>query len=158
MLWENASLQFKTINIRTVIFRTGIVFSKEGGAFQKISKPIKLGLGAALGSGNQYMPWIHIDDICNMYAKAIENLELKGIYNTVAPEHVTNNELTKSVATAFKKPLWMPNIPRFILKMALGKLSVILLEGSRVSSEKIIETGFKFQFPNLNEALKNLLA
>ncbi len=156
-LWENASLQFKTINIRTVIFRTGIVLSNEGGAFQKISKPIKLGLGAALGSGKQYMPWIHIEDLCNMYVKAIENIELNGIYNAVAPEHITNNELTKSVARAIKRPLWMPNVPRFILKITFGKLAVILLEGSRVSSEKIVTTGFKFKYPTLTKALNNLL-
>lgn len=156
-LWENASLQFKTINIRTVIFRTGIVLSNEGGAFQKISKPIKLGLGAALGSGKQYMPWIHIEDLCNMYVKAIENIELNGIYNAVAPEHITNNELTKSVARAIKRPLWTPNVPRFILKITFGKLAVILLEGSRVSSEKIVTTGFKFKYPTLTKALNNLL-
>ncbi|WP_372794159.1 TIGR01777 family oxidoreductase [Lutibacter sp.] len=156
-LWENSSLQFKTINIRTVIFRTGIVLSNEGGAFQKISKPIKLGLGTALGSGKQYMPWIHIEDLCNMYVKAIENIELNGIYNAVAPEHITNSELTKSIARAIQKPLWMPNIPRFILKIALGELAVILLEGSRVSSEKIVTTGFKFKYPTLTKALLNLL-
>tara|TARA_R110001583_G_scaffold145635_2_gene297595 strand:- start:27003 stop:27896 length:894 start_codon:yes stop_codon:yes gene_type:complete len=156
MLWEKASLQFKTINIRTVIFRTGIVFSNEGGAFQKISKPIKLGFGAALGSGKQYMPWIAIEDICNMYVEALENLEVKGIYNAVAPEYITNSELTKNVAKALKKSLWFPNIPSILLKIVFGKMSIILLKGSRISSKKIIKTGFKFKYPSLKMYLEKL--
>ena len=93
--WENASLQFNSLNIRTVIFRTGVVLTKKGGALEKIALPIKFGLGAALGTGKQYMPWIHINDLCNMYLESIENIELKGIYNAVAPEHCTNKSVSK---------------------------------------------------------------
>lgn len=149
--WEEASLQFTSLNIRTVIFRTGVVFSKEGGALEKIIKPIKLGVGAALGTGKQYMPWIVMEDLCNMYASAIENTELNGIYNAVAPEHITNKELTKSIAKTLKKPLFLPNVPEFILKIILGELAVILLKGSKVSSEKIKNTGFKFKYPSLEK-------
>ena len=104
---------------------------------EKIIKPIKLGVGASLGNGKQYLPWIAMEDLCNMYVSASENIEIKGIYNAVAPEHITNEELTKSIAKTLKKPLWLPNIPSFFLKIILGELAVILLEGSRVSSEKI---------------------
>ncbi|MDO9595464.1 MAG: TIGR01777 family oxidoreductase [Lutibacter sp.] len=152
-VWEKASLQFDAINIRTVIFRTGVVLAKEGGALEKLSQPIKLGVGAPIGSGEQYIPWIHLNDLCNMYVEAIENREFKGIYNAVAPEHVTNKSLTKMIAKNLKKPLWLPNIPAFVMKLILGKMAVIILEGSRVSSEKIMATGFKFKFPTLNEAL-----
>jgi hypothetical protein len=152
-VWEKASLQFNTINIRTVIFRTGVVLSKEGGALEKLSQPIKLGVGAALGSGEQYIPWIHLNDLCNIYVEAIENREFKGIYNAVAPEHVTNKALTKMIAKHLKKPLWLPNIPAFVMKLILGKMAIILLKGSRVSSEKIVAAGFKFKFPTLNEAV-----
>jgi hypothetical protein len=155
--WEEASLQFNLLNIRTVLLRTGVVLTKKGGALEKIIMPIKFGLGAALGSGEQYMPWIHIDDLCEMYLQAIENTKLKGIYNAVAPEHCTNNTLSKAIAKVLNKPFFLPNIPAFLLKIVLGKLSCILLEGSKVSSKKIEETGFKFQFSNLNDALKNLL-
>jgi uncharacterized protein (TIGR01777 family) len=155
-VWEKASLQFEAINVRTVIFRTGVVFAKEGGAMEKLSKPIKLGVGAALGSGKQYMPWIHIDDLCNMYAEAIENSEINGVYNAVAPEHITNKLLNKTIAKKLKKPLWLPNIPAFVMKLILGEMAVILLEGSRVSSEKIVPTGFKFKYPSLTKALHNL--
>jgi hypothetical protein len=132
------------------------VFAKEGGALEKLSQPIKLGVGYALGSGEQYIPWIHIDDLCNMYAKAIENSEIKGIYNAVAPEHITNKSLTKIIANKLKKPLWLPNIPAFVMKLLLGKMAVILLEGSLVSSEKIMATGFKFKYPNIKEVLQKL--
>lgn len=152
-VWEKASLQFNAINIRTVILRTGVVLAKEGGALEKLSQPIKLGVGAALGSGKQFIPWIHLEDLCNMYVEAIENREFKGIYNAVAPEHVTNKSLTKMIAKNLKKPLWLPNIPAFVMKLILGKMAVIILEGSQISSEKILATGFKFKFPTLNEAL-----
>lgn len=156
-VWEKSSTQFNALNIRTVLFRTGIVLSNNGGALEKLSKPIKFGVGAALGNGKQYVPWIHLDDLCNMYVEAIENREINGIYNAVALEHITNKSLTKNIAENLKKPLWLPNIPAFFLKLVLGEMAVILLEGSRVSSEKIVSTGFKFKFPTLEIALENLI-
>lgn len=155
-LWEKASLQFNSINVRTVIFRTGVVFSKNGGAFNKLSKPIKLGLGAIIGSGEQYTPWIHIEDLCQLYVHAIENSEIQGVYNAVAPEHITNKSLIKSIATITNKRLWLPNIPAFFLKLILGEMAVIILEGSRISFEKIKNIGFKFSYPTLNLAIDNL--
>ena len=155
-VWEEASNQFNSLNIRTVILRTGVVFSKKGGAFEKMSQPIKLGFGSPIGTGNQYIPWIHIDDLCNMYVEAIENNELNGIYNAVAPDYVTNEFLTKSIATILDKKAWLPNVPSFMLKLIFGEMAVILLEGSRVSAEKIKSTGFKFKYPFLLEALKDL--
>lgn len=154
--WENEAKKFNSLNIRTVIFRTGVVFSKQGGALEKIIKPIQFGVGAALGSGKQYMPWIAMDDLCNMYLSAVENTELSGIYNAVAPDHITNKELTKSLAKTLKKPLWLPNVPSFFLKIILGELAVILLEGSRVSSKKIKNTGFNFKYKLLKEYLSEL--
>ncbi|GGK44258.1 MULTISPECIES: TIGR01777 family oxidoreductase [Flavobacteriaceae] len=151
ILWEKEVNKFNSLNIRTVILRTGVVFSKEGGALEKIIKPIKLGVGAALGSGKQYIPWIAMEDLCNMYVSAIENAELNGVYNAVAPEHITNQGLTKSIAKTLKKSLWLPNVPSFVLKIALGELAVILLQGSRVSSEKIKKTGFNFIFPTIEK-------
>ncbi len=153
ILWEKEATKFNSLNIRTVIFRTGVVFSKQGGALEKILKPVKLNVGAALGTGKQYMPWIAIEDLCNMYVSAIENTELNGIYNAVAPEHITNKELTESIAKTLKKPLWLPNVPSFILKIILGELAAILLEGSRVSCEKIINTGFNFKYPSVKNYL-----
>ncbi|RXP63641.1 TIGR01777 family protein [Lutibacter sp. HS1-25] len=156
-LWENESLKFDAINIRTVILRTGIVLAANGGAYQKMSKPIKLGIGSVLGNGKQYVPWIHIKDLCNMYISAIENENIHGIYNAVSPEHTTNEVLTKNIALSLNKKIILPNTPGFVLKTLLGKMAEILLEGSRVSAEKILATGFNFEYPTLKSALKNLL-
>jgi hypothetical protein len=103
------------------------------------------------------MPWIHINDLCNMYVAAIENNNIHGIYNAVAPEHTTNAQLTKSIATVLNKKIILPNVPSFVLKTMFGNMAVILLEGSRISSEKIKKTGFMFQFSKLDKALKDLI-
>jgi len=155
--WEKESLKFQQLKIRTVNYRTGIVLSKNGGALPKLTKPIKLGVGAAVGSGNQYMPWIHIEDLCNMYISAIENENYNGIYNAVAPEHTTNKQLTKAIANTLKKSIWLPNIPAFAVKAMFGEMAMVLLKGSRVSSEKIKENGFTFKYKSLKKALGNLL-
>ena len=156
-LWEQESLKFEGEGIRTVIFRTGVVLTKTEGALAKIIQPIKLGVGAPIGSGKQYMPWIHINDLCNLFLQAIENENFNGIYNAVAPQHITNKELTTTIANHLKKPLWLPNIPAFVLKLVFGKMAVILLQGSRVSSKKIEKLGFKFKFPKIEKAIKNLI-
>lgn len=155
--WEQIADKFEELNIRTVKIRTGIVLTKQGGALAKIKTIIKKGFGSSLGSGTQYMPWIHIDDLCNIYIKAIENKSMKGAYNAVAPNHVTNKYFTETLARVLKKHIWMPNIPEFILKLFLGKMHVILLNGSRISSAKIIKTNYKFKFTNLENALVDLI-
>jgi uncharacterized protein (TIGR01777 family) len=156
-LWEQESLKFQEENIRTVIFRTSVVFSKNGGALEKIVNPIKNNIGAVLGKGNQYMPWIHIDDLCKMYISAIENNNLQGVYNAAAPEHITNKELTQKIAQKLNKKIWLPPIPEFMLKLLFGKMSIMLLKGSRVSCEKMEKSGFKYQFSTIKESLNNIL-
>ena len=155
--WENSALKFNSLNIRTVILRTGIVLSAQNGALEKICKPIKLGLGSFLGTGKQFMPWIHIDDLCAMFEYSIENENIYGIYNAVAPQHISNQEITLELANHFKKKIWIPNVPSFILKFILGEMSIILLKGSRVSAAKILKSGFMYRFPKLHQALKDLL-
>lgn len=158
-LWEHMADQFLKQNIakRVVKLRTGVVLSDKGGALIKMKTPIKYYIGAALGSGKQYMPWIHIEDICAMYEFAINNSKVKGVYNAASPTHTTNRELTKSIAYVLKKPLFFPNIPSSIIKLIFGEAAVILLEGSRVSSHKITNEGFDFKYPELRLALENLL-
>jgi uncharacterized protein len=155
--WENAAKPFKGNGIRTVLIRTGVVLTSLEGALAKMKRPVDLGIGSALGDGNQFIPWIHIDDLCNIYIKAIEDIEIMGPYNAVAPNHYTNNEFTHTLARVLKKPYWFPNVPAFVLKIIFGEMSKILLEGSRVSSDKIIAAGFKFSFPKLEDALHDLL-
>ncbi len=159
ILWEQAADEFKNqqVSERVVKLRTGVVLSEKEGALKKMLPTIKAGIGSPLGTGKQYMPWIHIQDICSMYEFALKNPELHGAFNAVAPEHATNRNLTEEAAQVLKKPLFMPNVPGFVLKMIFGELSVAVLEGSRASCEKIQSAGFQFKFPVLKEALKDLL-
>lgn len=155
--WESEVDRFQELAIRTVKIRTGIALTSAGGALEKIKKPVALGLGAPLGTGNQYMPWIHIDDLCHVYLKAIEDAAMQGAYNAVAPEHATNRQLTEAIARVLHKKIRLPKIPSTVLKLALGPMSEMLLTGSRVSSEKLIESGFQFRFATLQGALTDLL-
>jgi uncharacterized protein (TIGR01777 family) len=156
-LWEDSADKFQDLGIRIVKIRSGIVLSKQGGALSKMIKAFKLGFGSALGSGKQFMPWIHIDDLCEIYIKAIEDSEMTGAYNAVAPEHINNIEFSQKIAKQLKKPFRALNIPAFIFKILFGEMADILLKGSRVSSDKIIASGYGFKYPTLKGALKNLL-
>jgi len=156
-LWEDAADQFKDAGIRTVKIRTGIVLSMVGGAFKKMLLPVKLGLGSPLGSGKQAISWIHVEDLCSIYLKAIEDIKMEGAYNAVTPDYKTNQELTKTLARVLHKPFWFPRVPSFLLKLIFGEMSAIILKGNPVSANKITTAGFKFMFPDLESALKNLL-
>ncbi len=155
--WEQAAEQFQTLNIRTTILRTGLVLNKQGGALEKMLIPVKMGLASAIGNGRQYLPWIHIDDLCELYIKAIEDNQMEGVFNAVAPDFQTNKSFTQALAKALQKPFFLPNIPAFLLKIILGEMSNLLLKGSRVSSNKILKFVFIFKFPKLGSALKDLL-
>ncbi|MFT4698266.1 MAG: hypothetical protein ACI9SJ_001408 [Flavobacteriaceae bacterium] len=155
--WEQSAEPFKERGIRTVALRTGLVLSGNGGALSKLVPSFKFGLGSAIGAGTQNVAWIHMNDLCDIYIKAIEDEKMEGAYNTVAPDHVTNMEFSKAIAKVLKKPFWLPKIPGFVLKTILGEMSVILLKGMRVSSKKIIDSGFNFSYPTLNKALIHLL-
>jgi len=155
--WEQSVNRFQELGIRTVNIRTAVVLTKQGGALAKLTTLARTGLSSALGNGKQYMPWIHIDDLCNIYIKALEDSKMEGPYNAVAPEHQTNKNLSKTIAQVLKKPFWFPNIPAFVLQVMLGEMSGMLLKGSRVSSEKIQKAGYEFLFPNLKGALLNLI-
>lgn len=155
--WEQITDRFKELNIRTVKIRTGVVLTKKGGALSKLIMPVKLGVGSAIGTGKQYMPWIHIDDLCNIYIKAIEDNKMAGAYNAVAQDHKTNKEFTKLLAKILNKPFWFPKVPTFIIKVIFGEMSDLLLKGSKVSANKIKTTGYEFMFSNLESALTNLL-
>lgn len=150
--WEAAALQFEEQHIPIAILRTGVVLTKTGGALQKMNTPLFL---SALGNGKQYMPWIHINDLCNLYITAIENKNFTGIYNAVAPEHQTNESFTKKLSEVIKKPVLPFNAPSFVLKTALGEMAYILLKGSRVSSDKTKKI-FTFNYPDLQSALNEI--
>jgi len=155
--WESVADRFEEIGIRSVKVRTGVVLARDGGALSKLSLPVKLGAGAPLGSGKQFMPWIHMHDLCGIYLHCLERKEMTGAYNAVAPEHCSNRELTRKIARQLKKPLWLPRVPGGLIRLFFGEMSAMLLEGSRISSEKIRDAGFSFQFPELEPALEDLL-
>ncbi|SHH34159.1 TIGR01777 family oxidoreductase [Winogradskyella jejuensis] len=154
--WEAAVDAFKDSNIDVCKLRIGLVLSNDGGALPEIIKPIKLGAGAAFGSGEQWQSWIHVEDLASLFLYAVKE-GLTGVYNAVAPNSVTNAELTKLSAKVLKRPLILPNIPKFAMKLVLGEMHIILFESQRVSSQKIEQEGFQFKYANLCPALEDLL-
>lgn len=153
--WEREAEQLK--DKRLVMIRTGVVLSKNDGALKEIARPVRLGVGAALGTGNQYVSWIHLDDLCDIFIKAVEDENMHGPYNATAGA-VTNHELTKAIAKTLHRPLWLPGAPGFALRMFLGEMADLVLYGSKVTSNKIRKAGFSFKFDTLEKALNNLLA
>jgi uncharacterized protein len=156
-LWEEGADKFKELGKRVVKLRCAIVLGPDGGALKKMALPVKLWAGAALGSGKQYFPWIHLDDLCHIYLKAIEDETMEGAYNATAPEQINNEYLMKSIAKVLRKPFFMPNVPGFALKLFLGELGNAVLKGSRVSPQKIINKGYIFKYPELIPALEQAL-
>lgn len=153
--WENAADQFENL-CRVVKLRTGIVLDKNGGAVEKIADTIKKGIGAPIGTGKQYMPWIHIEDMVEMYYQSLINENFSGIYNCVSSQHSNNIEFTNALAKSLGKKLWLPKVPSFVIKLMFGEMAAIVLEGSRVSNRKILETGFEFKHNDLEQAMKSL--
>lgn len=154
--WELGVEIFSELDITISKVRTGIVLDSNNGALPQILKPIKFGAGAALGSGNQWQSWIHINDIVGIYLYIMKN-RLQGVFNGVAPGPLSNEKMTKQLASYLKKPLWLPKVPAFVLKMILGERSDLVLESQLVSADKIMEEGYKFQYVNFESALKDLL-
>jgi uncharacterized protein (TIGR01777 family) len=154
--WEQVADRFTDVGVRTVKIRTGIVLAKQGGVLSKIIIPVKWGIGSAIGDGKQYFPWIHIDDLCSLYIKAIEDTQMIGAFNAVAPEHKTNKQFIETIAHSLDKPFWFPKIPAIALKVILGQMSEMILTGSRISSDKIINSDFVFRYSTLEIALEQL--
>jgi uncharacterized protein len=153
--WEESANRFQVLGIKVCKIRTGIVLSSDGGALPEMVKPIKMGFGAAFGSGRQIQSWIHIDDLVALYGFAVEH-KLEGTYNAVSPNPVSNKALTKILAKKFKKPLWLPNIPEFVMKLILGEMSYLLFTSKNISSDKIQELGFQFEFPEIQGAIDDI--
>lgn len=155
--WEKEVDTIKELGIRVVKLRTGILLSEKGGALKEIMKPVKFYVGAPLGSGNQYVSWIHIDDHCGIFTKAMEDQKMTGPYNSVAVNPTTNGALTRAIAETLHKPLTLPRIPSFVLKLLLGEMAELVLYGNRISAAKILKAGYKFKFDHIDDALKDLL-
>lgn len=154
--WENAVDEGNKLGLRIVKFRTGVVLDKDGGVLPQLAKPIKLYVGSPIGNGQQWIPWIHWQDVVDMYMHSIEDITFKGTYNMVAPNPVTNAQLIQAVAKQLHKPLWAPNVPAFILKLMLGEMSTLVLGSTKVSAQKIQDAGFRFKFTEVSSALKEI--
>jgi uncharacterized protein (TIGR01777 family) len=151
--WENEVKKIADLGLRTVLLRIGIVLDKDGGALKEMMKPP---IAAPLGSGNQWMSWIAIDDLVRMFSFAVNDKKLSGSYNAVGPNPATNAELTKAAAKHAGKTYIGLGVPGFGLKLILGEMAMMVLGGNKVSSKKIQEAGFEFTYPKLDGAMKEI--
>lgn len=156
-LWEESIAPVKDAGIRLVKLRIGIVLSNKGGAYPEFKKPVKFGIAAMLGSGKQVISWIHIDDLCRMIVFAMEQPQLSGTFNAVAPNPVRNKELTITLAEAMRGNFYIPvHVPAFALKVMLGEMSIEVLKSATVSAKKISNAGFMFTYPTIEKTIENL--
>ena len=156
--WENSYHAIQTLSNKNCIVRIGVVLSKDGGALKRLLPLFKLGLGSAVGSGKQYMPWIHIDDLASIFNEALFNPNYNGIYNAVSIKQATNYSFSNQLAKSLSKPFFLPNIPAFMLKLVFGEMANVLLEGSRVSNQKLMKAGFQLKYPSLSETLREIVS
>ena len=155
LAWEKEVKKIEQLLVRCILLRVGIVLDANGGALGEMLKPP---VAAPLGSGDQWMSWIHIEDLARMFVFALEKTTLQGIYNAVGPHPATNQKLTKEAAAAKGKPYIGLGVPGFALKLVLGEMAAMVLGGNRVSSQKIQKAGFEFEFPELKQALRDIFS
>jgi hypothetical protein len=155
--WEEAALEAQQFGTRVCCCRFGIVLGRNGGALGQMLPMFRKGLGSPLGSGNQWISWIHEQDLVRIYLFLMDRPEVSGPLNCTAPNPVTNREMTQELADVLGKPAFLPSVPGFMVKMKMGEFGAVLLEGQRVLPEKLLDLGFEFQFPTMREALTDLL-
>ena len=154
--WEKAIDQGHQLNLRIVKIRTGVVLAKHEGALEAMAKPIRFFAGAPLGNGKQWIPWIHYQDMTQVYLHALDNETLTGAYNASAPFPVTNKEITKAIAKQLHRPVWPFNVPEKVLQLILGEMSSLIMNSTNTSAQKILSSGFKFKYPHIEQALTDI--
>jgi len=154
--WEAAADEVGKLGIDVAKIRIGVVLAKDGGALEKIKQPIENYIGAPLGTGKQWQSWIHIEDLTRIFVYVMEH-KLEGVFNAVAPNPVNNKELTECIAKRLERPLILPKVPAFVLKLMLGEMATIVLGSQLVSSKKMLSTGFQFNYAQLKPAIADLL-
>ena len=155
--WEAEALKAQRFGVRVFLCRFGMVLGLGGGALAKMIPLFKWCLGSALGSGRQWVSWIHEQDLVNIYLFLIDTKDVSGLINFTAPYPVSNEEMTRLLGEALKRPTFMPPVPGFMIRLLMGEFGSVLLEGQRVIPRELLGKGFQFQFPNLREALGDLL-
>ncbi|MFT6386747.1 MAG: hypothetical protein ACJAUP_000115 [Cellvibrionaceae bacterium] len=154
--WERAALQAESLGVRVCLLRTGVVLAAHGGALKRMWLPFKMGLGGKVGSGGQWFPWIHLQDMVSLLVFIIDNDSIIGAVNATATHPVTNNEFAKQFAKALSRPIFFP-MPAFVVKAIFGEASELLLEGQKVVPKKLLDNGFQFEYPQLKAALKAIV-
>ncbi len=154
--WERAAREAEQYGVRVALVRIGIVLGRDGGTLERLLPPFRLGLGGPLGSGRQYMPWIHRQDLVRMIRFLLEHDELAGPFNASAPAPVTNAEFTRTLARHLHRPALLP-APAFALRLVFGEMARVLLTGARMQPERIQQAGFEFEYPELDQALGEIL-
>ncbi len=155
--WEQEALKAKGIGMRTVIFRFGIVLGRDGGALKQMLIPFKFGLGGTIGNGSQPFSWIHIQDLTRAFLTVIDNTTYEGIYNLTSPNPTTNKGLTKALSKALHRPALL-RIPKFVLRIQLGEGAQVLTKGQTVIPKRLIDSGFTFLFPEIEEAVRDCVS
>jgi|TARA_R110000796_G_scaffold241303_2_gene362697 uncharacterized protein len=154
--WEAAAKRAAAYGVRVCLLRTGLVVAPDGGFLRRLLPPFKLGLGGPIGSGKQYMPWVHLNDMLGIIHFLLLQNQCKGAFNATAPHPVTNREFAKTLGAALKRPAFMP-LPGFVLKAALGEMAGLLLTGQNAVPEKLKKAGYVFQFDHLEAALADVV-
>ncbi len=155
--WEKPYASVAEQGIRTAIVRVGVVLGRGSGALEKMTKLTQLGLASAVGDGKQMIPWIHEEDVSEIFVRVLEQKSMSGIYNAVAPYQVSNLELSKALARAMNKPFFMPAVPAFVLRAIFGEMASAFLDGANVSCRKIQDNGYNFRYPVCADAIRNLV-
>lgn len=155
-VWEDQADAFEKLGLKVCKIRTGLVLTKSSGLLGEILKPVRFGIASAFGSGRHWQSWIHLDDLVCLYFYAIQN-QWKGVYNAVAPNPVTNEEMIRMISNKMHRPFFMPNLPKWFMKMILGEMHILLFISQKVSGQKVLGQGFQFRFPVLDQALDDLL-
>lgn len=155
--WESMGMHFKELGVEHAIVRIGIVLSDKGGALEQMVKPVKMYAGAGFGDGNMWQSWIAIDDLIAMFNHIAVN-KLTGIFNGVAPNPVRNRIMIEAIGKTVNKPVFLPNVPEFVMKLMLGEMAAIVLSSQHVSSARIEENRFTFKYPLLEDALQAYLS
>jgi uncharacterized protein (TIGR01777 family) len=154
--WEKAGAKFQQIGLKHAVVRIGIVLSDKGGALDQMSKPVKLFAGAGFGNGKMWQSWVANDDLSGIFIHILNNT-LEGIYNGVAPHPIRNRPMMEAIGKVLGKPVFLPNVPEFVMKLMLGEMVSIVLASQHASSEKIEEKGYSFEYPKLEMALEEYL-
>lgn len=154
--WENAAQQFTQLGARVIILRKGVVLGPEGGMYQKLLPLARLGINTCIGSGHNYLPWIHIEDLLCIYEHLLKQSESQGAYNVVADQTTTMKNFSKQLALSLNIKRWTPSAPKPIVRILLGEMSKLASEGSRVSNQKLLDTGYSFKYNTLEKAMDSL--